>query len=273
MFLEILISTTLSRIEGAKLIAASAYNSIGIRSIVVCQTFDQINDIEDGVREYFDFGYVQFSSTQGLSQSRGLALSLSTAQYIWFLDDDIDVQFSGLLDIVDVIKSEEPDFLTAMFEDLDGNQFKNYSSKCFFHSQLTVMRVSSIEIFVKRCQFIDAGIKFDNQFGLGAKYPSGEENIFLSDALKAGLWGIFYPIVVARHPPMTSGRNFSSSFILRSKGAMFARIFGLSGFVLALPYVAKRVIRKEVPFKSVFCSLRDIFHGTFSYIKTKRTHG
>ena len=50
-----------------------------------------------------------------------------------------------------------------------------------------ISKVASVEITFKRKSIIDKGIKFNNIIGLGTKFPSGEENAFLADALRAGL--------------------------------------------------------------------------------------
>ncbi len=51
--------------------------------------------------------------------------------------------------------------------------------------KLKIMRISSFQITMKKDKIKE--IKFDENFGSGAKYDRGEEAIFLKDCLEKGL--------------------------------------------------------------------------------------
>lgn len=74
--------------------------------------------------------------------------------------------------------------------------------------------------------FFSKNILFDSRFGLGSIYPSGEEFIFLNDLISAGAKVDFSPIILCKHPPLSSGDDFySSQYKIMAKGAMLKRVF------------------------------------------------
>ena len=102
---------------------------------------------------------------------------------------------------------------------------------------------------------------------MGAKYISGEENIFLMDCLKSGLSIKFIPIVIGKHPKESSGHILDESAIY-SKGALFYRLFDYKCLYLNLLFIIKKLkIIKLNKFKAI--SL--IYKGTKEYIITEKT--
>jgi hypothetical protein len=84
---------------------------------------------------------------------------------------------------------------------------------------------------------------FDLDFGLGSLYPSGEEYIFLTDALKLGLNVGYFPVVIGIHPDSSSGDDFFSSPIkIQAKRQMFIRIFGKYSFPIIVMFWIKKLL-------------------------------
>ncbi|MDE6023013.1 MAG: hypothetical protein K2G13_05875, partial [Muribaculaceae bacterium] len=74
----------------------------------------------------------------------------------------------------------------------------------------------------------------------GAKFPSGEEDIFLCDCLNMGLKGIFLPFTIASHyGTTTSERNLMRASRPQTKGAVFLHLHPRSWFLRMLAH-AKR---------------------------------
>ena len=90
-------------------------------------------------------------------------------------------------------------FLKIESSESQGVSFKNYNFHRFT-SHLRSLKISSIEIMVKP-SFVRANdIHFDENLGLGSKFPSCEENLFVYQALKTGdSKSEFYDVPVARH--------------------------------------------------------------------------
>ena len=71
----------------------------------------------------------------------------------------------------------------------------------------------------------DKRLAFDERFGLGTKLKRGEEEIFIQDLIKNGLWGVFYPIYIVKHPFESTGtKPMKESFRYFFKGAFSERL-------------------------------------------------
>ena len=102
------------------------------------------------------------------------------------------------------------------------------------------MRVASVEIALRRSSIEESRLRFDEHFGLGAEFPTGEENIFLADALDKGLKLLYMPIPIVMHPPESSGQDYDNIKLVQAKGAMFERIFGLKGHAVSFLFALKK---------------------------------
>jgi hypothetical protein len=130
--------------------------------------------------------------------------------------------------------------------------YKNYQINTTTKlSKLQTLKVSSIEIFVPK-SVIDKNIKFDEKFGLGTNFPSGEENIFLFDLLENKFEIIYYPDVIVYHSvPVWTNKEY----IFKGKGALFTRLYNKP---LAIIFVLIYSIKKFsyfTKFKSQFIQM------------------
>jgi hypothetical protein len=116
-----------------------------------------------------------------------------------------------------------------------------------------------------------AGISFDLTFGLGAKYPTGEEIIFLIDAYRAGLDIRFMPVPIVIHPKESSGSNlYKNDPLIKAKGAMFARIFGHLAAFHCAAFAVKHHKKSGYSLPGV---LRRILGGYFEYLRDRGATG
>ncbi|MCU7999953.1 hypothetical protein [Shewanella sp. SM95] len=196
-------------------------------------------------RKEFDDTYYQSSLSQifgddivwgeapelGLSHNRNNAIKLTldnfsgAGNYLYVCDDDISLSVDGLLDAVTVLREKKLSCLTGIVATDDGF-LKKYSAHTYFHSRLSAARVCSVEIIIDLDFVFSNNILFDCRFGLGSRYPSGEEFIFINDFLSTGGKVAFYPIKLCKHPPLSSGDDFySSQHKIMAKGAMLKRVF------------------------------------------------
>ena len=184
--------------------------------------------------------------TSGLSLSRNKALE-STLSDICLISDD-DLTYTPNLEhaIIDVFdKYPKADIITFKISKKDGGDYKKYPKVPFYHNMRTLMKVSSVEIAIRR-NVIDSNLRFDKDFGLGAKYPTGEEIIFLTDSLKQGKSILFYPLNIATHPDVSSGSNYNVANLAKAKGAMLYRIFSNKSYLLCLAFALKH--HKKTPY-------------------------
>ena len=134
----------------------------------------------------------------------------------------------------------------------------------------TVSRVRSIEITFRRKSIQRAGLRFDTAFGLGATYQTGEENIFVADAIRAGLKVRFYPAIICMTPSTPEERKkFVAGYdavFFKCKGACFYRIY-LKWY---LPYTIGYLLSKRntvLKGISFFRALKYMNSGRKEYLK------
>ena len=185
----------------------------------------------------------------GLSKSRNRAIENSESEICLIADNDVYYSENSF-EIVEKYFSlyKDADILTFMVKTPTGDLFKKYKNNFFWHNRLTISSVSSVEIAFKRSSIIDKEIVFDNSFGLGSIYPTGEEYIFLNDALKKGLKIGFVPEVIVHHPMESSGSDFRNIKLIISKGAMVRRVFGVFGIFICLYFSLRKYKKSDLKF-------------------------
>lgn len=180
---------------------------------------------------------------KGLSKSRNKALELCDSDIALISDDDV-VYVDNIEEILEMAfkENQDVDIITFQIKTPDGNFFKeNYKKFKFFHNMRTIMQVSSIEIAFRVKSIKENKIKFDEKFGLGTNYPTGEEAIFLYDAMKKGLKIIYLPTPIVYHPKESSGGMFKNNpTLIKAKGAMLYRIFGFKSYLISILFTYKK---------------------------------
>lgn len=258
--LIIAISTLFSRLE--KINRKQFPSDNKIKYIVSCQGDKKFDDkyYESLLIGLFGEDVIWGEAPEsGLSNNRNNAIKLAVDRfseqdnYLYICDDDITVNVDGLLNAIDVMREEKLSCLTGMVATNDGF-FRNYKSYAYSHSRLSAAKVCSVEILVDLSFVFSRSIYFDKDFGLGGRYPSGEEFIFINDLLSADGKVEFSPIILCKHPPLSSGDDFyTSNHKIMAKGAMLRRVFP---FYICYPMIIifsikkYRVYRDSVSFLS-----------------------
>lgn len=198
----------------------------------------------------------------GLSKSRNCALENANAEICLISDDDLTYSPNIKSDILEVFEQyPNVDIITFKVSTPDGGEYKKYSRKPFHHNLRTLMSVSSVEIALRR-RVIEEGLRFDEKFGLGSVYPTGEEVIFLTDAYKKGKSILFYPLTIVTHPKESSGSNYKNTNLAKAKGAVFYRIFSWKGYFICLLFALKHY--KNTPY-SFLEFLKQLLNGAITY--------
>lgn len=100
-------------------------------------------------------------------------------------------------------------------------------------------------LVLRREAVLNAGIRFNEDFGGGARYSSGEDTIFLHDCLKKGLRVYAAPLALAeldQNSPSTHFTGFNRSFFF-NKGAAYACLHPAAYPLFSFVYVMRH--RKE----------------------------
>jgi glycosyltransferase involved in cell wall biosynthesis len=202
---------------------------------------------------------------RGLSKSRNRALSLAEGDICLIADDDISLlpEYRERI-LAEFRAAPDADIITFQIRTPDGSYFKdNYEAQPKWHTLRSIMRVCSIEIAFRRDRVLKSGISFDERFGLGAAFPTGEEAIFLADAMRHGLKVRYVPVPIVVHGRESSGGAFARNpRLIRAKGAMFLRVFGIWGLPISLLFAVQKYKRAEMSF---FHFVACLFKGMREY--------
>lgn len=205
--LTIVISTVGEGIE--RLDKAIAYRHPAVRYLVVQQVGRLPRATPDYLLRRADVAVFQ-SATRGLAVSRNIGLERCQTPYALLADDDVEYLPAGLEQLLDAVRTQRPDFALFQIQTPHGEPpYKDYPPAPY---TLTRLRhwVSSIEILVNANKLKADGIRFDERFGLGASLDRGEEEIFVSDLIRKGWLGRYFPIPIVKHPYESSGKKVRS---------------------------------------------------------------
>lgn len=174
----------------------------------------------------------------GLSRSRNAALDNCQTRYLLVSDDDVLVYPSGISALRDIlIQRENVHFATGWrLERLptSGKHAQEYKLTPFNSG-----RICAPEFLIDVDAFRDKKIRFDIEFGLGAEYGVGEEYVFLTDAMKAGLEGISCPIATGSHPDDSTGNIWQDTDLLRARAMLLKRVFGGWSTIIRIAYLLR----------------------------------
>lgn len=210
-------------------------NLLGVNEVNV-HIIHQINNgknyssMIDELSVYNNVRYSHLSSI-GLPNSRNYALENCKAEYLIPTDSDV-ILFTDSFNIVLKYfeEDEELDYITLKsFYDLEKNKpRRSFDKDKKIHTRRSLLSVSSIEIVLKVKSFIDEEVKWDPDFGLGAKFSGGLETVMLQNAFKSNLKGLYIPVPLCCHHELSSGEEISLKRVF-IRSAVFEKIFGKIG--------------------------------------------
>ena len=208
-----------------------------------------------------DFRIVK-SYTRGLSRNRNAAIEAASAPLCLISDDDVIYNADNLQGIIRHFdENPETDILT--FRYASASEAKTYPDRPFpLDSPPKGYYASSIEIAFRR-DSVAGKIRFNENFGIGARFIAGEEDIFIYDALRAGLSGRYIPFDIARHDDLsTSARLYADPALITAKGAVFTHIHPASWPLRMLVHALRNI--KNNNGISTFRYLKSWLNGAFS---------
>lgn len=191
---------------------------------------------------------------KGLSLSRNIAMEYVSGAFCTISDDDCWYPSDALEKISRYLNGDSNAVAFKIFDPLTNLPYKdNYPVNSGKMNWLTIGRVSSIELFFNS-HLISKGIKFDENFGLGAQYPAGEENIFLSDILKKKCRVTYISEFVVYHLRPSKIKRDLPLVRMRTVFMTFLRMYGWVGIFLYYVFYLKH-----------FCILLDKFESLFPF--------
>lgn len=175
-------------------------------------------------------------TSNGLSHSRNAALDHVRSGFILFSDDDMVLDMEGILLLKQALAQNSD---LALARGWRAERFKRCRSTLGKLHLLNATRICAPELMIRVQAFRQADIRFDSEFGVGARYGIGEDYVFVADALKAGLKARAVPVVTGAHPCPSTGDIWDNANLFVARRAVLQRVFGAWSPAVALAYAIK----------------------------------
>lgn len=166
------------------------------------------------------------SFEKGLSKSRNLALDNTIGKIIIIADDDVVYQNDFVSKILTAFnKFQHATVINFCAINQNGTFLKKYPT--YSKKQLNtfdVFNVGSIEMTINKERLDSIGIRFDENFGLGASFEMGEEAIFLFDLENKKQQISFENQILVKHKGMTTSDKKGMNERYYIHGAVLTRV-------------------------------------------------
>lgn len=184
-----------------------------------------------------DFENVRVINTTelGLSKSRNMALKQARKKIVLIADDDVVyLKDFGQHIIQSFNRQTDADFISfKTIVNENAKPFRNYVKVPRALKKKELRRILSIEMCFKKGSIKQA--RFNEWFGLGAKFPNMSNQFFLKDLWQQDLKFYEDPTPIVLHEPISSSDEVSTDRILYTRGAVFYKKYGSFAYL----YVAK----------------------------------
>lgn len=208
--------------------------------LVAQDNFDDIKVLINRYSNSIDIKYIE-SEYKGLSVSRNIAMKNVNGEIVIFSDDDA-WYFEDSLNIVKNEINEKDIICLEIMDPIIKEKYKNYRNHKSNVGKIQILKKSSIEICVNLNRVDKEKIVFDENFGLGSKNKSGEENIFLYNMLKLGK-NIEYKSKVYIYHRKKKEINLSKEFII-DKFNLLQYLYGKKLGNIFASYIVLKNIKK-----------------------------
>ena len=177
---------------------------------------------------------------RGLSKSRNRAIAMLTADIGMLCDDDIGLPDDAPERVARAfVRHPDADVILFPVLDPDSGSLTYLPPPRWWPRSQRILSACSVQIAFRREAVHGKGVRFDERFGFGTKFPSAEETIFLTNALRAGLRIEWDEVPVAIHPLESSGRDYADPVLAKAKGAALARMFGRAAPLWILAFAVR----------------------------------
>lgn len=181
---------------------------------------------------------------RGVGKSRNLCIDNSQGDILLFSDEDI-VYDKDYVKIINTAfdKYKKADLL--LFNVKVCSERRTYWNKDFKKvTRFNCGRYPAYSIAIRRNSLIDAGIKYSELFGGGAKFSCGEDSIFLMNCIKSGLSVYTVPDIIGKEVPRKSTwfDGYNEKFFF-DRGVLFSVLYRKASIIWAIRFV---LVKKEM---------------------------
>ncbi|WP_242085692.1 glycosyltransferase family 2 protein [Aestuariivivens sediminis] len=260
MILEILVST-MNKKDTSFLNRMFINNTINDYSILIINQTTEDNLLESELKNV----RIINSFEKGLSRSRNLGIRHAIGDICLIADDDIIYKCGFEKDIMMAFNNHpQADFITFQMEDDSGRLFKAYPN-VEWHNKKSIITVNSVVIAFRRENILKSGISFNPHFGLGAQFPTGDEYVYLRDALNHKLRIYFCKKVILSHDFFSSGRSLGKESLIFARSAILRKYSGKLAYLKLIKYLLHGVFRNEIEIKTLISKFKIGVKGISSY--------
>lgn len=246
MKFSLLLGTYGSRLEDLDFLFASLDRQTYKKFELIVGSQTNFDKIENLLKKHsFSYKHVHAGGI-GCSNSRNATMDLASGDVYTFTDDDCWYKDDTLEIVKSYFDKYDPDI--ASFQHYDPKLKKstiNYPDNPILGiGKRKLLKQATLDMWFNSKSIDPHKNKFDERFGIGTQYNSGEENIFIMDAYNLGCKRIYYfPVITAYHPYKAVNYIDEKSFL--GKGPLFKRLFGpFAGFFIFILFSFKK--RKEL---------------------------
>lgn len=187
---------------------------------------------------------------RGIGKSRNMAIENADADIILFADDDI-VYDDGMAQAVIRAFEEHKnsDIIVFNLESLNTERPEFMVEQDINIGRFNFMRYGAAKIAVRTESINKNKLRFSLLFGGGAKYQCGEDNLFLIQAIKAGMNPVAVPVKIGcvKQEESTWFKGYNEKYF-KDRGVLFGAMFGLWAPIYLLLIDIKNNSRYEIPF-------------------------
>lgn len=197
---------------------------------------------------------------RGVGLSRNTALMRSEGEICLFSDEDICLE-DGYEETILRAFEENKDADVILFNvEVDPSRATYHNSDKHRVRWYNYGRYGIVAAAARREALIRKNVSFSLLFGGGAKYSSGEDNLFLHDCLKRGLHLYADDAGIGREilRESTWFRGYTEKYFF-DRGVLYAYLYGSMAHVMALRYLLtkKKKVCGEIPLSRAFRLMRD----------------
>lgn len=214
-------------------------SSMNIKSDAIIANQCNFNKVEEFLDGEITIKFLSFNEI-GVGLNRNNALLRSTADICILADDDM-VFIENYEEILTQYYSKLPDADVIIFNLIEKKITRPVTKSIKEVNNFNYMKYGAARITFKRTKIMKNGISFNQFFGGGSKYSSGEDTLFLKDCLLKNLKIYAVPAALAelmdnRESTWFEGRTAKYYY---DKGALFAAISKKIPKLLSIQFILR----------------------------------
>ena len=235
-----------------------------------------INQCDTDSDERYEEGgrTVRFVSSRdrGLSKSRNLAVSLAEGGICAYCDNDVKYRGDYESRIMSAYERHPDADIIVFFIRRPERQEPVIKGEAKL-GYLKSMKIFSPEITFKKESLERAGLKMDEDFGAGATYGMGEENIFLFDAIRRGLsvWYMGEELASLIPRESTWFKGYDRNFFI-NRGAGYYRMSRAGFILLVLQFAVRKYSLYKKDGIGLLSAVKYMLEGKREYVGARDLH-